>query len=297
MSRPDSPRARAVVGRWNLGRMDAIIGSEALAAGTLTRGQLRWGYDLVFPDVYLPKSAPRTVANLAHAAWLWSGRCGVIAGCTAAALLGVTWVDVDAPIELISTKRSSTPHLVTRHERLGNDEIVRLQGLPVTSPARTALDLARHSPRDVAVPHLDALKAATDVSVVEIADLAHRYRRGANVTAARGVLRLMDGGAESVRESTVRLAMIDEGFPRPATQIEVRDGMYTVYVAVGWEQKQIALTLADSGDGAQRWSVHSRNNFLQVRGWINLYVPENHSLRETTYQVREAFRVQRRRGL
>ena len=50
--------------------MEAIIGSEALAAGTLTRGQLRWGYDPVFPDVYLPKDAPRTVANLAQAAWL-----------------------------------------------------------------------------------------------------------------------------------------------------------------------------------------------------------------------------------
>jgi hypothetical protein len=279
--------------------VDAIIGGEALAKGTLTRGQLRWGYDLVFPGVYLPKDARRTVPNLAHAAWLWSGRSGVIAGRTAAALLGVTWVDVDAPIELICTKRSSIPELLTRHERLAHDEIVRLEGLPVTAAARTALDLARHWPRDIAVTHLDALKAATDVSVIEIADLLRRYQRGAGVTKARGALRLMDGGAESVRDTTLRLAMIDAGFPRPATQIEVSEGVYTVFVALGWEQHRIALTHADFGETTRGhpWHELSRNNFLQLQGWVNLYVRETQSWRETTYRVREAFRVQRRRGL
>ena len=36
---------------------DVFIGSAALASGRLTRGQLRWNYRPLFPDVYLSKVA------------------------------------------------------------------------------------------------------------------------------------------------------------------------------------------------------------------------------------------------
>ena len=208
-------------------------------------------------------------------------------------------MDIDAPIELICTKRSSNPKRLTRCERLAHDEITLLAGLPVTTAARTALDLARHWERDIAVMHLDALAAITDVSMIAIADLLRRYRSGAGVTKARGALRLMDGGAASVRETVLRLAMIDAGFPKPTTQIEVSEGVDTVIVALGWEQHRIALTYADFDDTARRhpWHVHSRNNFLQLQGWINLYVLETHQPRSTVYRVRDAFALQRRRGL
>jgi len=57
--------------------------------------------------------------------------------------------------------------IVVRNERVEADEIVEIDNMSVTSPARTALDLARHLPRDVAVRHLDALAGATGVTACD----------------------------------------------------------------------------------------------------------------------------------
>ncbi len=83
-----------------------FLGAEAVADGRLTRGQLRWNYRAVQPGVYVPKGSAASVLVNAQAAWLWSGRRGIIAGRAAAALLGAKWVDVDTPVELIAEHTS-----------------------------------------------------------------------------------------------------------------------------------------------------------------------------------------------
>ncbi|CDO32163.1 hypothetical protein BN979_04988 [Mycolicibacterium vulneris] len=60
-----------------------LIGSEALANGVVTRNDLRYRYQRIFPDVYVrdePTLRDRTIG-----AWLWSGRRAVIAGVAEAA--------------------------------------------------------------------------------------------------------------------------------------------------------------------------------------------------------------------
>ena len=140
-----------------------IVGAEAIAEAKLTRGQLRWNYTAVHPGVYLPNTAERSVHVNTVAAWLWTGRKGVIAGRAAASLHGARWVDATTPIEVIAEHTRRRGGVIVREERIGVDEITYVGDLPVTTPARTALDLARHLPRDPAVAHLDALAAATGV--------------------------------------------------------------------------------------------------------------------------------------
>jgi hypothetical protein len=65
---------------------DVFIGSEAVASGVLTRGQLRWNYRAIFPDVYIAKDTTPSLLQRAVGPWLWSGRRAVIAGLAAAAL-------------------------------------------------------------------------------------------------------------------------------------------------------------------------------------------------------------------
>ena len=79
--------------------MRVIIGSEALAAGMVTRNDLRRRYTRMFPDVYGPPEP--TIRERARGAWLWSGRRGVIAGVAASALHWAKYVDDDVPIELL----------------------------------------------------------------------------------------------------------------------------------------------------------------------------------------------------
>ena len=69
---------------------DVFIGSERLAQGVLTRGQLRWNYESIFPDVYQPKADVPSLCPRIFGAWLWSGRNYVVAGRASAALHGAS---------------------------------------------------------------------------------------------------------------------------------------------------------------------------------------------------------------
>ena len=109
------------------------------------------------PGVYLPNGAERTLYLNTVAAWLWTGRKGVIAGRAAAALHGAKWIDASTPIEVIAEHTRRRKGVIVHEERISPTKSPIIGELPVTTPARTALDIARHLIRDVAVVHLDAL--------------------------------------------------------------------------------------------------------------------------------------------
>ena len=92
-----------------------------------------------------------------------------------------------------------------REEQIRAGEVTYVGELPVTTVARTALDLAaRFLPRDIAVAHLDALACATGVSAADAIALAARYPGARGIRRARVALALMDGGA--VAEGNVAAA-------------------------------------------------------------------------------------------
>jgi len=222
-----------------------------IARGTLTRGQLRWNYRQIHRDVYLPKNAHRTLWDNIYAAWLWSGRRGVLAGRAAAALHGAKWVDDFTPVELVGPFNHPPPGIIVRRERCSAEDVVELAGLLVTNPARTAFDLARHLPRGVAVAHLDALSAATGLAAADVVQLIARNKGARGVRQCQTALSLMDGGARSPKESWLRLVSpasgrcphVDAGLPRPVTQIEVRDsyGCPLAYLDMGWDGPMVAV--------------------------------------------------------
>lgn len=220
---------------------DVFIGSEALNGGVLTRGQLRWNYQAIFPDVYMLKDVTPSLWHRTVGAWLWSRRRAVIAGHAAAALHGAQWVDDAAPVELIWRRRRPPPGIVVRDERIRADEIVDIAGLTVTTPERTALDLARHAPRDDAVICLDALARATGVTVSDVQPLVDRCRGARGLCRAIDALGLMDGGAQSPRETLVRLALIDAGLPAPRTQFAVTDGESVAVISLGYEAPKVGV--------------------------------------------------------
>lgn len=203
------------------GMQRVFIGSEALAIGAVTRhGLTRW-FRRLHPDVYFPKFEQATLHDRMAGAWLWSGRSGVIAGVTAAALHGAEWVDADVPVELLSRKSPSPRGMIVRNERVADDETTIIGGLSVTTPARTAFDLARHLPHGQASARLDALARATQFAVNDVLGLARRYPGARGLKQLRKLMQLVDGGAESPKETWLRLLLIEAGFPVPTTQIPV----------------------------------------------------------------------------
>jgi hypothetical protein len=223
--------------------IEPILGSEARAAGLLSRYELRSRYVALHQDVYIPRDADLTARLRAKACWLRSRRRGVLAGFSASALHGSKWIDPSRPAEIIDTNRRPAAGLRVWEERIERDEIIVVDGMRVTSPPRTALDLARRNPQDVAVAAIDALTQATEVKLADIELLADRYRGRHGIKAARAALALVDGGAQSPRETWLRLVLVRAGFPRPQTQIPVLNewGWPEAYLDMGWEDIKLAV--------------------------------------------------------
>jgi len=222
---------------------EPFIGSEAIAAGTLTPYALRSRFAAMYPDVYLPRGADVTAVARAKAAWLWSERRAVVAGQSAAALHNAKWVDGRRAAELLWHNRRPPEGIRTWADRCADDEVQEIDGIRVTTPARTALDLACRYPLGGAVAAVDALARATRLEVADIEFLADRYRGRRGIRRAREAIGLVDPGAESPKETWLRLLLIRNGFPRPQTQIPVYDE-YGALVAVfdmGWRDVKIAM--------------------------------------------------------
>jgi hypothetical protein len=160
-----------------MGEERPFIGSEALAAGSLSRYELRRYYRAIMPNVYLDKRVEPSLRQRTLAAYLWSRRDAVVSGLAASAMHGAKWVDDDLPVELIWDNARSPNGVVTREQLLLENEIQRLDGLHVTTPECTAFDLGRRGRLGAAVARLDALAAATGFKVPDVADLARDHRR------------------------------------------------------------------------------------------------------------------------
>ena len=222
---------------------EPFLGRAALAAGELTRHALRSRYRAVHRDVYLSNDVELTALIRAKACWLRSRGHGVLAGYSAAAVHGTRWIDPGLPATVIDDNRRRTPGIITWGSTLDDDEVCTVDGMRLTTPARTAIDLARRYPLDTAVASIDALARATRTKVATIEDAVHRYPGRHGTERALEVLSLVDPGAESPRETALRLSVVRAGYPRPQTQLPVYNE-YEVLIGrvdLGWPEQKIAL--------------------------------------------------------
>ncbi|RZT18727.1 hypothetical protein EV589_2987 [Mycobacterium sp. BK558] len=247
-------------------------GSDAVAGG-LTWSELRRDHVRLFRDVYIAADAEVTAATRARAGWLWSGGTAIVAGKSAAALHGSDWIDATDPVELIHQNRHRLPGLRVRGDSVDDDDIMVVDGMAVTTPARTALDLACWHPRLEALVAVDALLRATRLDVTQAEALADRHPGRRGIVSARRVLQAADAGAQSPKETWLRMLLIDDGLPRPATQIPVYGdtGSIVAYLDMGWRDLKVAVEYDGEQHGTSRsqyrWDVR-RLELAGRRGWI-----------------------------
>ncbi|MEZ0363555.1 endonuclease domain-containing protein [Mycobacterium sp. pUA109] len=270
-----------------------FLGSEVLAAKAIPERAMRTLYTPVYPGVYAPWGVELTACQRARAAWLWSRRRGVVAGNSAAALLGTKWVSSALDAELVYVNRNPPPRVRVYRDTLAPEERTTVDGMAVTTPARTAFDIGRRTvSRLHAVQRLDALANATGVGVgdVEAVMAAHPGVRGLKPLRER--LPLVDGGAESPQETRTRLVLIDAGFPPPETQIMVYDeyGEFVARVDMGYRELKVGIEY----DGPQHWTDPKqrqrdidRQAALLALGWVIIRVTaELLRYREATFIAR-----------
>ena len=265
-----------------------------MALGALTRHDLRTNFRRLLPDVYAPKRAELTLQQRAVAAWLWSGRRAVISGVTASALWGARWVDADV-VELNWPNHRAPFGVLTRNDTVLDDEIVSLHGLPVTTVERTAFDLARRGAEGDAVARLDAMARATHFKVEDVLDLAQRHPHVKGLRRVARLLDLVDAGAESPKESWLRMMLTSAAYPRPATQIPVlgADGYPRYYLDMGWEEIKVAVEY--DGEHHREDQAAYRKDIIRMEylagiGWIVVRVVKGQKRNQILPRVDRAVR-------
>jgi hypothetical protein len=275
-----------------------FIGSEAISSGALRKHQLRSRFRAVFPDVYVRRDQQLTLRQRALAAWLWSHRRSVLAGRTAAAWHGSKWVDDHLPIDLIWSN-ARPPHGIRTYDmRLATDEFGVVHGVPVTTPQRTAFDIGRCGRVGAAVAQIDALMQATGVKADDIAQLAERHRGARNLRQLETVLELTDPGAQSPKETWLRLLLVHAGLPRPTTQIPVvyPDNDRRYYLDMGWEDSMVAVEYDGEQHRLDRWQYTKdirRGEELERLGWIIIRVVAGDRPADIVRRVRAALESRR----
>ena len=145
------------------------------------------------------------------------------------AWLPVAWADPTRDVGLTVARddltRSTRRGIDRRIADLPADDIVLWRGLRVTSPARTAVDLARFEPsRLLAVQILDGVLRFEHCTREDMFAVTARMVRVPYVQRARERIGLAAEGVDSPPETTVRLFIVDAGLPIPDVNLRLFDG-------------------------------------------------------------------------
>ncbi len=194
---------------------------------------------------------------------------------------------------MLYRNRHCPPGVTVWADAIADDEICVIDGMEVTTPARTALDLACRCSTGQAVADIDALCRATQLKIVEVSELAARAIGRRGIRKARATLELVDSGAQSPKETWLRLLLYRAGLPRPTTQILVHNGDYVplAYIDMGWENVMVGIEYdGDQHRSDRRQYVKDikRQEMLEGLGWLIIRVVSEDHPDDIIRRVREA---------
>ena len=173
------------------------------------------------PDVYVGSAVEIDAWVRVRALRVWSSGRGTVAGPLAALAWGAECPWEDAELIMPGHVRSPGADVRPRVSRVPVDEKAPLYDCGVTTPLRTAFDLAHREPLVDAVAAVDALAFACHLTADELGRLADRHVGVRESVRVRRVLELMDPAAESCMETRTRLALVLRGVPAPISQFWV----------------------------------------------------------------------------
>lgn len=188
------------------------------------------------------------------------------------------------PIEVVTRHPADRPQhsLVRAHvaRDLRPADLMLLDGLQVTTPLRTAADLARHLPRSDALVAVDAFLNKGLVLRDDLSRSLIRWKKRSGVRQAYEILELADPLSQSGGESRTRLRIIDAGLPRPELQIPVLDafGRTRYLLDLGWRHWHLAIEYDGEEYHGPEQAEHDaeRREWIAGRGWtIRIYRKEH----------------------
>jgi hypothetical protein len=202
-------------------------------------------------DAYVDALAPDTVELRCEAVALVMPPAAVISRRTAAWLHGFEayapsardeWHQVECvvPAGLSRVRRRGVSGW---EETLLPEDVTSLGGIRITTATRTAVDLARYTPRFMGLATLDDFCHRGLTDQVRLLACAERFAGGRNIAVARELIMWAEPLTESPGESWLRLRILDAGFPRPDAQVRIVDaaGRLVYRLDLGYCDRRLGL--------------------------------------------------------
>jgi hypothetical protein len=248
-------RQRGKVSRRQL--LDLGLGDKAIDY-RVAKGWLRPDYR----GVYSLGHRPQSREGRWMAAVLYAGDGAVLSHWSAASLWRLR--PGTGPRTHVTTgrRRHRSDRITFHHAHLREDEVTVEQGIPVTTPGRTLLDLAPLLPSPTLARMIDAAPSKG----APLADLLDRYPRRAGAAKLRGVLGTRTPMTRSDFEALVFDAMERAGLPPPQVNLVV-EGYEVDFV---WRDEGVIAeldTFVTHGSRSAFERDRERDRRLAVAGW------------------------------
>lgn len=250
-----------------------FLGSHAIGEGLLTRGQLRTrGYRRLVQGVYADPGLPYDHQLKCHGVALLLPDGAVIGGHSAAAWYGAPFAAAHDPVTVLRSAGVTWdgPRGVRIHETdLRPGDRTLIDDVPLSTPLRTAWDVATLESLATAVAALDAMVRAEAVDLPALRLMADTSAGRFRATRVRRAVPLVDPRAESAPESWVRVALVMAGLA-PIPQYEVRIDGIESRLDFAWPEAKVALEYegAYHFEDGQIIRDDDRIDRLRAAGWL-----------------------------
>jgi hypothetical protein len=223
-----------------------FLGSHAVAEGLATDRQLKAGlYRRLLRNVYADPGIPADHQLYARAAALLMPIDAVLGGRSAAAWHGAPFAGATEPVVVLVDQASAWrgPHGVRVHRTdVAPQDVLVIDDVRLTSPLRTAWEVATLETVPTAVGILDGMVRAGTLDVRAFAELSTSARGRWRSRRVAVVAPLVDGRSESPPESWVRVACIRAGLPTPVPQyVVLAAGEFLGRVDLAWPEARLIV--------------------------------------------------------
>lgn len=263
----------------------------------------------VLRGVYVRADVPDTIDVRAAAARLVLSPFAVACDRTAAWLLGIDTLEhreleILPPLEAYVLRDHSRPRrrgCAGGTRDLRSRDVCEQDGLRLTTPLRTALDLACKLRRRDALAALDGFMREYGLATRQLERELVRYFRRRGVVQARELVPLADPASESPGESWTRIEIVDHGLPAPRLQwwvVENGDRLFRLDLAYPLHKVAVEYDGREfHDDDVRREHDRRRRTWLREHGWTVIVVTKDDFTPEAVdrwiQEIRDALRLSR----
>jgi hypothetical protein len=227
-------------------------------------------------DVYAAAELPDTLEVRCAAIRLVLPTDAVVGYSAAAWLHGADVRDRRQPdVEVIGQRGDQIRRVGVRATSalLQPEDVTEVLGIPVTTPVRTAFDLARRGDLTEAVVGVDAMLNRGGCELAELATYIATHRRWRGVRYAGAALKHAEPLAESPMETRQRMRLILADLPRPRAQVPVADnGKVFAYIDNGYDKWCVGADYDGEVHGERwRYDLERQERIRDQRWWHRRY--------------------------